>query len=394
MTDRKEVHNLAKYSDNREWNVEASDLYRVWSRVDSRIELPPGLRADALLPLLEDPPENAPVSRKSRFRPRVFTWQSGVTYAAAFVLVVAVSAVLTRGNPTADIVAGQLEPVPYNEEQTASAPTMEAGMPLLDDSEPAPAAPAADTAQQEQTAAAALRQEQQPSAGAGGEAGDASVPAGDRAAAAAYGIGGEGASIELGQDELYTYTYRLNDETDPDKAGIPITVTVTHTATGVLAFPIDIVDMYSIEEHFVFNNTLTLVGAGGSGVVLRTYDLTQVGAPTERLAIEQPGRYLDARLHKNVVNLFTLLEQPEDPGCEVVALPGAVSDMLCVVSAVDVESGLVEQKAFAGAGDDVSLLNLNAYIKYEGEPDEEHPEGHYVAQIRLDGMSIELGSIA
>lgn len=374
---------MTRYSDHREQNVEIKQFHKVWSRLDSRIELPERLSGEALLPLLENISVPKPVSRQIRFSPKVFTWKSGITYAAAFVLILALSALLGRGTPHLREGSIPVETPPNNESQ----PPDRTIRPM--DNEEAEQTPA----QAQNDGVAVSKGESAPGEQAS-QPGDASafstVSAEGQQEDEPLGVGGQSWSILLGEDGMYSYTYRQNDATDPDKQGYPITVNILHTSTGVLAFEIDIPDMDRIQAHFVHEGTVTFIGGsdGQGGVTLRTYDITSVREPREMGALTQPGRYLDARLHKEVVGLFTYTD--DTPDCEVIPLPDSAEEGFCVVTLLDVLTMEWEQKAFSGAGDDLRLYNLHAYLQYQGAPAEEGDQGPYVAQIRLDGLSIEL----
>lgn len=398
---------MARYAENREQNRDVKYLYKVWSKVDSGVELPPTLTGDALLPLLKDIPEPAlkekmreatPKARQPyrriRFSPHVFSWKSGATYAAAMVLIVALASSLGRGTP-ADIQEGVIEMQPAESAQA----TDELGNQVapfafgeaVEDSAADSAAPAGDGRSLPQDAPAVAEAPTQPPATEPpAEAMDAaSIDYDDNAAK-----GGPGVSIELGQAGDYTFNWRANDPSDPDKGAYPVTVNVIHTSTGVSAFEIDIQELRTVDQYVVYEGVLTLVGGsvGQDGVVVKSFDLSQVGNHQEVYQRFQPGALLDVRNYQNVLSLITFASADQSPGCEVVPLPDSVESGQCIISTIDLATMTGSQKAFSGASQDLSPGNRNIYVQYEGEPSDENPSGRYVAHIRLNGTEIELRS--
>lgn len=386
---------MARYSDTREEKVEAKYLYKVWSKVDSGIELPPSLTGRALLPKLDHLEQPVPLTRKIRFSPRIFTWQSGVTYAAAFLLIVALSAVFGRNSTlSSDSVQEPQSVAEAADESDENAATFAA--------QPRVAIPEAEEeAEADVEAGAGVSVQDAPSqtspAPEKAEAFSAGAADGmDEGVASSSpefeGIGGQSESILLGQDDTYTYTYRANDPTDPDKAGYPVTVNIMDTASGALVCAIDISDMQSVEEYYRYENALALVGLAEGGVAFHSYDLSAMEEPVETFAHTQPGKLLGARLYKNVVHVLTLADAGDPLDCEVIELLGSTADTSCLITAIDMDTLETNQKAFSGAGDDVALYNLNVYLNYTGEATEDNETGRYGAHIRLDGMEIELGN--
>lgn len=384
---------MAKYSDNRETNREMKYLYKVWSGVDSQIKLPASLTGSALLHLIEDIP--APVEektekqarRKIMFSPR-FTWRSGATYAAALVLIVALSALLGRGNPNPELVGGTV-PAEAQQEAEAAQYNIEDEATQADAAEPRVMQAQEDIEQSAQADAQASSVADTPEGTPSGSGEEQSADT-----FAASGVGGPSESVLLSEDGTYTYTYRYNDVNDPDKAGVPITVNIVHTSSGALAFEIDLAYLHTLDAHVVYGQTLVLIGQSESGdTLLAAYDLALVGEPECILELDQLGRMIAVNEYKSFVYLTTFAPAGIDPGCEVIDLPEATGEELCVLTALDLDTMETVQLAYLGAGEDISLYNLNAYLQYEGEVDEEHEQGRYIAHIRLDGLQIELRDV-
>lgn len=361
-------------------NIDEQYLNRVLSGAVDKVKLPSSLRGDALISLLDDIHVTQPVRKPAL---RLLSWQAAVTYAAAFVMIVAISTLVVRNNPSADIIAGQLEASPQSSSaEDMQSPEMEsydepmAEMEVFDEAAMSPQMEAYSAPVEH----GALRSS---------EPSTTKVDS-DSDATAAPGIGGENKSIELGKDELYTYTYRINDETDPDKEGIPLTINVMHTSSGVLAFPIEVYDMLSINKYFSYNNSLTVIGEGTAGVVVRTYDLSQVGAASERMVVNQAGNFVSAKLHGNIVYVVTRSDNSNGGYSEMIALPEAASDDICVILAADIESAYSEQKAFVGADGDIAMSSSGVQISYSGEETDENPDGKYSANIKIDKYAMEI----
>lgn len=382
---------MARYSDNRERNRETKSLYKTWSKVDSQIQLPPSLTGHALLPLLDQIPEPKQAvrepHRKIQFSPRVFSWKSATTYAAALVLIVALSALLSR-SPTDTARGVVVIDEPAGSDFGANANPLDPDVP---DPGTQPESDA-DAGANENLPATPRTPEDTPVAD---NPADGAEPAGgaEQPVDAEGPVGGSGESIILHEDASYVYTWRPNDLTDPDKAGYPLVVNVMNMSTGELAFSVDVAAIESVTQSFLYGSKLSLVGTSATNEadeVLLVYDFSQPGQADNVLEHSLPGKLLAARLYKNIVNVVTYAPAWADPGCEITALPDGTGDDLCVIAAVDLDTVQVEQKAFAGAGETISLYNLNAYLDYEGTITDDNPEGHHVAHIRLDGTNIEL----
>lgn len=354
--------------------------------MDRQITLPANLTGSALLPLLNTiAPPPRKTDQKSRFSPH-FNWKSGATYAAAFVLVVALSALLGRGKPEVELKRGVIQP-------TADDPSASAVSPSLPSDAETESTPAFSADPVNPPASS----EKQPDADVSGPAEDGDAAAvlstPDPAEDPSSYIGGQSQSHLLTEVGSYTYSYRINDTTDPSKAGIPITASIVHTETDVLAFQIDFTDLTTIDECFVHENTVAFLGStGGEGTALHMYDLSLLGEPQQMAALSHPGTLVAARLYKSVISFASFAPAGTDPSCPVTALPNSDGEDLCILSTLDMETLETRCEAFSGADNDVQLFNFNAYLQYSGQVTEDNALGHHVAHVRIDGVDMELRS--
>lgn len=362
---------MADYPDNmikQDWKY----VHAALSAVDSQIVVPDSVRGAALRHKLDNVQPDADAVRSS-FRPRLFSLQSGLTYAAAFMLIVALF--YGMGVNKSDIISSG---IPIDENAEAATPQSFA-IAADDAAEALPetaqgdtdAGPAAFSPAAAEIAPATTEQENP----------------------GTQGVGGSSKAVTLGTQGNLTFAYRTNDSTDPDKGSFPLTLDIVDNASGTLAGQIDVPDMLSIVSYFPLDNTLTLIGVAENSVITRTYDISSPENPVEMAAISQPGAYLDATQYKGIVR--TVTQSSEIPDAEAVVLPNSVTDNSIVISAVDTVQAATAQMAFVGAdGSDVSLHNLNVYIKYDGKESDDAPVEDFIAQVRLDGMNMELGAVS
>lgn len=363
---------MAGYADKRDENYEIKYLRKVLGQVDNRIRVPQSLDAQSLLPLLDGIESSS--YETARRRPRWISLQSGVAYAAAFALIVALFYSMELYRPQ----------------------MLEGGMLVAESSQSAQALLAEDAADaggdvQPETDLILVGDD---SGDLSGEAvPDTALPsqAGGIAEAApvtaAFGIGGVESNLLLEQDNT-AYYCRVNDSTDPDRQA-PVTLEIVDTASQELVSQIDISEMSAIDRCFVAENLLLLVGQNEDAVVISTYDNTDPASPAEMSSLARQGELVDARAYKDVVHVVSFSAEPEN----AVTLPNAAYEDCLVITAYNTETSESYTRSFIGAKGTVQLHNLNAYIHYEGESEDGEAKD-YIAQILLDGMDIELTTVS
>lgn len=196
--------------------------------------------------------------------------------------------------------------------------------------------------------------------------------------------------IHLGEQDGYTCAYQINDLADPEKAGFPITVWITDISSGKRMHTIDLPEMQTIQAFYLYGDTLALLGESGQRIQLRLYDLPANGDVSALGVYPITGTSAQHRLYKNILHITTFAPAQTPLNIPVTPLPHATEEDLCIITAVDLKSAQTAQAAFLGAGEEVSLYHLNAYMHYQGELTEENPNGSYVAHIRLNELEIEL----
>ena len=366
---------MAGYS-NKQFNSDVKYVQHALQPIESRITVPDSLQADALRAQLEG---IEPVGLKKKPEPkpeseRVFRWpgnlfnlQSGLTYATAFALMLALFYGLGLNKPK--MITGDI-PV---EQSTGTAELAKAHMAepeALDEALPEDSQVRMFAAAQTETADSTAQDNEMP------------------------GVGGAGKSIPLGEEGGLHYVYRANDVTDPDKEGFPLTVDIVDNATSQLLGQIDLADINTIYSFFSRDEVVTLVGEGPAGVITRTYSVADPAQAQEVVSVSQQGSFAGARQYQELVHTVTRLS--EKPAGEIVDLPGSVSNSYVVISAVQTAQAQTAQKVFSGSDTgDVLLYNRNAYISYTGETAQDGGQtGVLVAQVRLEGLQIELGSVS
>ena len=377
------------YSDNREKNFEYKLVRKSLAALDKRIEVPQSVRGAALRQLLEDVPvpsqSKADAHVPASLKPTWLRWQSGLSYAAVFALIVSLFYGLGF-NQKGDIVSGQLQ-IAANTSEPATLP----------------AAPFAAALQDEQASSVpetAPQAAPRTTAGAGATRAAANTRAGYAESAQAItaesaeesGVGGSGQAAVLLSQDGYTYSYRASDETDPDNAAALVTLEIVEEASGRAVTQMGIADLQTVEALFVQDGILMLAGTFENTVIARSYNIADIANPKELGFAAQPGRYLTARVYKDMLHILTLDEEPEAEKYDAEKLPGSLSDSVCIVGYLSDDGKQTAQKAFAGATADVKLYNLNAFIYYYSREENAEAAELHCAQIGLNGADIELVS--
>jgi len=387
------------YSDDREQIKELKYLRKVLGDVDQNIPVPDSVRGAALRRRLDSITPAAPAAPNKKggvsFGLHWFNLHSGLTYAAAFALIIGLFYGLGFHQPPEIIV----REIPVTQEEELFDEFAFFG---IDESGPGSAAPAVPEAATAEFAVPDTAPQDNIATGGGGSS---EPPAGPSPRSSEPAMGGGGPAAPLGGQDGYSYTWRRNDPSDPDKGAYPITVDIVLDAGAAVVCQIDIEDMNAVEEAYFAGDTMTLVGPGDGRVVLRSYDISDPPAPLEQAVLSQPGVYLGSRLYQELVHVASYTEDVGQADCEVELLPGAVYESACVISALDTASGENSQKAFQGAAADVSLFNMRGFISYRGVPmdtdipvdadaDAEQSYVQHVAQIVLDGLDITISSVS
>lgn len=381
---------MAGYSDNREENYEIKYLRKVLGQVDERIEVPESVSAESLRSLLDNVEPLTP-GEISRRRPRWLSLQSGIAYAAAFALIVALFYSMELYRPA--MIDGGLKI-----EHTATAEPAAIQQPVGNDAatEQGEVTPLSveDNAQGAYTATA-----QTTNAAGDSESVITIAPDTDEDAQgtqdkpeATSAIGGSARATLLYEDAENAYYYRLNDMTDPDRQS-PVTLEIVNKSSQEMTASLNIADMRSIEKCIVYGDFILAVGNGDNGVAVHVYDNSP--NPTAQKSFTQHGKLVDARLYKDVVHIVSLSpSQPE--GVAVAGLPNATAQDTCIITAISLNSLETASKAYSGADGTVQLHNLNAYINYEGAAasGENGSAKRYIAQILFNGLDIELGTVS
>ena len=377
------------YSDNREKNFEYKLVRKSLAALDKRIEVPQSVRGASLRQLLEDVPvpsqSKADAHVPASLKPTWLRWQSGLSYAAVFALIVSLFYGLGF-NQKGDIVSGQLQIAANSSEPAAlSAPSAAA----LQDERAAVFVPeAAPQAAPRTTAGAGA-----PRAAADTRADyEESAQATVTESAEESGVGGSGQAKILLSQAGYTYSYRAGDDTDPDSATSLVTLEIVEEASGRAVTQMGIADLQTVEALFVQDEILMLAGTFENTVIARSYNIADIADPQELGMSSQPGRYLAARVYKDMLHVLTLAEEPEAQKYTAEKLPESLSDSVCIVGYLSGDGKQTAQKAFAGATADIKLYNLNAFIYYYSQQEGAETAELHCAQIRLNGADIELVS--
>jgi hypothetical protein len=212
------------------------------------------------------------------------------------------------------------------------------------------------------------------------------------------GVGGGAIAHPLGEDTAYNYVYRHNDRTDPDKTGYPLTIEVVSKASESVVTHIDIADMDSIEAFFLLDDAFAVTGSGDALTIARAYTLDPLAespAAAELFALSQPGEYVDARLVDEILHLVTLQNGGDYGDLETVRMPDSLTDTACIITTADLVTGEYRQVAYLGAEEDmrISIQNRNIYIPYSGvRPADagEDTDELYMTQIKLEGVEQEM----
>ena len=380
----------------REIEYDIKYLRKVLGPVNENIPVPEALQGYALRQKLAQEPlpatESLWASAADFLRSRVFSMQSVVSYALAFVVIMAITytvgqnpASLVDGNiaVTGAMAVNQAEPVEAEEEaitEESPAVSFSAGNVTADTGAAMP-----DIASATQTAP------------------NAAVSPSTGGQAAAMGQGGSGAVTVLGEDDAYSYLARQNDVTDPHRDSALLTLEMVSKDSGQLMAAADLPGAVEITEFFCQPRIMGFVALMSDGSVMTQIYETGVleDEPGREVArpvflLEQPGVFEQGRVAEDILHVVTKMPA----GVAISAsqrLPESVSDTAYVITALDMTTRESNQVVYVGADDDkpISVHSRSIYISYAVLPEEQEegvaPEPElYMAQIKLEGTDFEM----
>ena len=364
---------MAGYSKNRETNYEIKYMRKVLQSVDDRILIPESVRGEALRLKLEgvqldqEPKPNARTGL--RLVPRALAYRTGLTCAAAFLLIIALFYGI-RGQG-GHLISGNM-----SIEGEAVQETMDE-MAIEEAAMPDEAADSMDTGGQTMFS--------------GGTPRDNTAPQ----SRASMGVGGGGVSTVLRETGKVTYSFRYNDSTDPDKANYPITVEIADNSTGETVTQVDIPDMQSVENLYAYEDGMVLVGMGNTGVVTRCYSVQEGVEPAGRLVVAQEGALYASGSSADTETVYTLtvVEQSAAVDAEVLSMPGSSAGESAgyLVTAIDLTGAVPvsDQKLLEGDITSIETQDNIAVVTYRAV-DENGDTQTLTAQLLLSGEGIVL----
>ena len=351
------------------------------------VRMPDGLRGSALRAKLDDLP--SPAERKPSYIFQLFSFQSAVSYAVMFVLIVAVFYGVRLGSG-GSVIEGRFA-LPQAAPDQATAQSGNADMSAASDgalrmvpqeSEAALfAAPAPDVPE---TAALFSAATPQPAAGA--------VPKQKEERPA---VGGGGETHHLGEWNGYTVIWRQNDPHDPEKREKPVTVEFIGSQGGEPVFRVDAQALETVTDFRVEDDVLVLIGTAGQNLVVSSFNGLLSFQPAATGTLSLPGSHLSTRLYQNVIYAASRGDAGNIAGdVPVIRLEDSLDTGLCYFGALNVESGESNLVAVTGAGEDVALFDRHAYIYFNRDYGTQKVTGELgVAALKLDALEITLSSV-
>lgn len=373
---------MAGYSENRELNKDIKYLRKVLGNVDSCIRAPDSLRGDVLLQKLEGvTQEPSPEEKVRMIMPkRLFTLRSGLTYAAAFLLIVGLFYGMGFDKQN-DMLTGEISLAPY-----ASLPDT----PLLDGgggTEMARIAPESEEINPQANLQDSAPQENPMTFGMTVE-----EPAENPVTGG--GVGGSGPSTRLGSYQDYILAFRPNDSTDPDHISEAPYLLELMKDDAMVA-QVDIPFITEISGYYGDADILTLVGAVPEGTGSFVLNMADVETPAVLAYLTQPGTLREARVANGILHVLSYSPTSVgEPGDNWIALSGSADEGACTITAVDMTGGVYNQVTFTGVGEEIKLFNISAYLYFDGIPAEGEAPERNIAQVNLKDTEIELVGIS
>ena len=220
---------MARYSDNREQNLEIKYLRKRLLELDERIAVPESVRGEALVHKLEGVRQQNEARTAFGPRDRVpFTLHKGLAVAALFAVVVGVVYGAYAYRP--EMIEGGLVIAP------SESSAVEFHNPLSED---------ASGQQTLATTAEAVPQQAGSSSAASASEVSSQAPVVEEADEV-EGVGGGGKAELLIEKDGLGFHLRHNDPSDPDRAASPLTLEIIDSATEQLVGQIDMPDVQAV----------------------------------------------------------------------------------------------------------------------------------------------------
>ncbi len=195
--------------------------------------------------------------------------------------------------------------------------------------------------------------------------------------------------------EDYVLACRPVDENDPDM-GVANVLEVLNQRENRLVALVPLPAMERVVQAFAGDHLVAIVGEDDHSIYTLTLDLSNLEEPKTLELLEQPGTLEAARAFEEVVHLVSYTPEPLEEGLHRVELPYSSEKGAAVFTALSLEDGSRNQVAFLGAGKEIKLYNISAYIYFDGVSLENNVETSdlFVAQIQFSDLEIELGGVS
>lgn len=384
---------LAAYSEHREHNLEMKYLRKRLSEVDAHIVLPDSLKGEALLARLDGVEQQAPPMSVTLMRPRRwFNARSGFAYAAAFLLIVGLfyglgfdkQSNLIDGTITLDREQGRSIESRLEVEETSPASVPEAAARAA-----LPAAEQSGEPEANNSKAADMA----PFAALSGPSASTSKEAEDRNVPDAMGGVLSTQLCTFGED--YVLACRPVDENDPHIDAANVLEVLNHRENRLVAL-VPLPAMDRVLKAFAGDHLVAVVGEDDHSVYTLTLDLSDLEEPKTLELLEQPGALAAARVFERVAHLVSYTSEPLEGEFHAVELPHSSETGAAVFTALSLEDGSRNQVTFLGAGKEIKLYNISAYVYFDGVSLENEVETSdlFVAQIKFNDLEIELAGVS
>lgn len=349
---------------------DANKLRIVFDRINEGIEPPPSLRAEYMRGKLDgiEQERSDIISAVSFLRSRVLSLQSVVSYALAFVVIVAVAYAVNRQTP--DHIIDGVVPIASENE------VMEVVSRVAD---PTAQEESIDASSASGAAAAAENNGQSTEA----------VKQDPPADSEPLGVGGGGQAVPLTEDGNLSYLYRYNESFET-----PLTLEVICLDDNTLLAQISLEGMDAIGEFIVTDTGFVIIGESAGSFLAKGFSSQYkdgVFSAQEICTVEYGGAPVDARVVNGYLRIVTVGTDDPESGIEKHRLPDSEGDAACILVTVDMETGEANYTAFIGgdSGNRISVQNHSIYISYTVQNDDDKTE-LYMVQLKLEGIEPEM----